>query len=163
MARAEQRRALRARSWGGLLGIAILAALGFGFVYGQKPKILSVAQPVAAGADALRLPVAPLRDGHLHRFQVDLGNGEAARIIAVATGEADGRVAVAFDACEICGSHGYLEDGGQIACLHCGSAIFPPSIGKSGGCNPIPLSAVESDGALVVARADLERGAALFQ
>ncbi len=162
LARAEERRGSRARSWGGVLGIAILAALGFGFVYGQKPKTLSPAEPVVAGPDDLRLVVAPLRDGHLHRFQVDLGGGKSARIIAVATGEADGRIAVAFDACEICGTHGYLEDGGEIACLHCGSAIFPPSIGKSGGCNPIPLSAVEDNGALVVARGDLERGAALF-
>ena len=52
---------------------------------------------------------------------------------------------------------------GDIVCLHCGSAIFPPSIGKSGGCNPIPLAAAESNGELVVARADLERGAALFE
>jgi FTR1 family protein len=165
--RARQRRERRARAWGGALGIGILALLGTGFVYGRQPKALSPAVPVAAAEDGLRLALAPLRDGHLHRFLVDLGGGRKTRIIAVSTGEAEGpaggtRVAVAFDACEVCGSHGYIETAGQIECLHCESAVYPPSIGKAGGCNPIPLAATVAGDELRVARADLERGATLF-
>lgn len=159
--KARARSERRARVWGGTLGVAILALLGFGFVYSQKPKTLSPAIPVTAGADGLHLELEPLRDGRLHRFLVDLGGGRKARIIAVATGE-DGRIAVAFDACEVCGTHGYVEAGSEIECLHCRSAIYPPSIGKSGGCNPIPLAGAVAGGELIVPRADLERGAPLF-
>ena len=163
---ARSRRERRARLWGGALGIVILLLLGCGFVYGQKPKTLSPAIAVAAREDGVHLDLRPLYDGRLHRFAVDLGGGRKTRIIAVATGETepDGapRVAVAFDACEICGGHGYLEKGGQIECLHCGSAIYPPSIGRSGGCNPIPLAGSVAGAELVIPRDALERGAALF-
>jgi len=159
--KARKRSERRARVWGGTLGVVILALLGFGFVYGQKPKTLSPATPVTAREDGLHLELEPLGDGRLHRFLVDLGGGRRVRIIAVATGE-DGRIAVAFDACEICGTHGYVEAGSEIECLHCRSAIYPPSIGKSGGCNPIPLEGAVAGGELVVPRAGLERGAPLF-
>ena len=156
--RARAGRQRRGRQLGGVLGIGILLLLGLHAVYGQPERVLSPATPVALGPAGVRLETAPLRDGKLHRFTVDL-DGRPVRFIAIATGEGD-RIAVAFDACEICGTHGYLEDGGAIACLHCGSAIYPPSIGQVGGCNPIPLAARPEGGAIVIARADLERGAA---
>jgi uncharacterized membrane protein len=163
---ARVRREGRARLWGAGLGIVILVLLGAGFVYGQKPKTLSPAVAVAAREDGVHLELAPLTDGHLHRFAVDLGGGRKTRIIAVSTGEREPggalRIAVAFDACEICGGHGYLEAGGQIECLHCSSAIYPPSIGHGGGCNPIPLTGAVTGGEIVIPRDALERGAALF-
>ncbi len=165
--RARERRERRARVWGGALGIGILALLASGFVYGRKPKALSPAVPVVAAEDGLHLALEPLRDGHLHRFLVDLGGGRRTRIIAVSTGEvehagAESRVAVAFDACEVCGNQGYIETSSQIECLHCQSGIYPPSIGKAGGCNPIPLAATAVGDELLVPRAALESGAALF-
>lgn len=158
--RARATRQRRGRQLGGALGIGILLLLGLHAVYGQAERVLSPATPVALGPDGVRLDAAPLGDGRLHRFAVEI-DGRPVRFIAMATGEGD-RIAVAFDACEICGAHGYLEDGGEIACLHCGSAIYPPSIGDVGGCNPIPLAARAEGGAIVIARADLERGAARF-
>ena len=44
---------------------------------------------------------------------------------------------VALDACRICGAEGYRQDGQNVVCRHCGSAIYVPTIGEAGGCNPI--------------------------
>ena len=43
----------------------------------------------------------------------------------------------ALDACRICGAEGYRQDGQNVICRHCASAIYVPSIGEQGGCNPI--------------------------
>jgi uncharacterized membrane protein len=46
----------------------------------------------------------------------------------------------ALDACRICGPEGYRQDGQNVVCRHCGSAIYVPSIGDQGGCNPIAVA-----------------------
>jgi high-affinity iron transporter len=158
--RARSIRQRRGRQGGAVLGLAILLVLGLHAVYGQDERVLSPATPVPLTAEGVRLALQPLLDGKLHRFAVEI-DGTSTRFIAIATGE-DDKIALAFDACEICGAHGYVEDGTAVACLHCGSAIYPPSIGQTGGCNPIPLTSSTETGTIVIARADLERGAPLF-
>jgi high-affinity iron transporter len=162
--RAASERQARARVWGGSLGVAILAALGLGFVYSRPPAALSPATAVAVGADGMvRLPLADFRGTALRRYAVTLGTGGAAvRFIAVPLDDPrkPGTViATAFDACEICGAKGYYQEGGNVACLHCGSTIYPPSIGQHGGCNPIPLPSRRLGGELVLRAADLAAGA----
>jgi uncharacterized membrane protein len=71
-------------------------------------------------------------------------------------------IATAFDACEICGAKGYYQEGSNVACLHCGSTIYPPSIGQRGGCNPIPLPSRREGDQLVLRAADLAAGVPLF-
>jgi uncharacterized membrane protein len=44
---------------------------------------------------------------------------------------------VALDACRICGRSGYRQDGANVLCRNCGSAIYIPTIGQVGGCNPV--------------------------
>jgi high-affinity iron transporter len=177
--RAVAERQARARVWGGSLGVAILAALGLGFVYSRPPATLSPATPVAVGADGMvRLPVADFRGTALRRYMVTLGatsgpggNGGgpvrfiAVRFIAVPLDDPrkpGAAIATAFDACEICGAKGYYQEGGNVTCLHCGSAIYPPSIGQHGGCNPIPLPSRREGGELVLRAADLAAGGPLF-
>ncbi len=165
LARAGARRNTRARVLAGALGLAILAALGLGFVYSRPPAALSPATPLAAAADgAVRIPLGSFHGTSLRRFVVTV-DGVQVRFIAVPL--ADPRspgaiVAVAFDACAICGSRGYYQEGGNIACLHCGSTIYPPSIGQRGGCNPIPLASRREGDDLVVRLADLRAGAGQF-
>src|SRR5262249_8314882 len=53
---------------------------------------------------------------------------------------------------------GYYQEGKGIFCLHCGSVINPASIGRSGGCNPIPLGSRVLGGDLVLSAADLRAG-----
>jgi FTR1 family protein len=179
--RAVAERQARARVWGGSLGVAILAALGLGFVYSRPPATLSPATPVAVGADGMvRLPVADFRGTALRRYVVTLGTvgtlgraggggdrsrSAAVRFIAVPLDDPSkpgAAIATAFDACEICGAKGYYQEGGNVTCLHCGSTIYPPSIGQHGGCNPIPLPSRRQGGELLLRAADLAAGAPLF-
>jgi high-affinity iron transporter len=149
---------------GSTLGLIILAALGLGFVYSQPPAALSPAAPVEVGADGtVRIPLASFHGTALHRYQVTIG-GRAVRFIAlpIEPVEKGGRIATAFDACVICGPRGYYQQGANIICLHCGSVIYPPSIGQPGGCNPVPLASHVEGEQLVLAASDLAAGAHLF-
>lgn len=161
--KAEGRSQTRARTVGALLGFAILAVVGLGFVYAQPPASLSPATPVEVGADGqVRIPLSTFQGGTaLQRFSATVG-GKPVRFIAIPI-EEGGEIATAFDACLICGPQGYYQEGPAVTCLHCGSAIYTPSIGQAGGCNPVPLpSRVEGD-QLVLAASDLGKGAELFQ
>ena len=162
--KAGSRRQARARVLGATLGLIILAALGLGFVYAQPPAALSAATPVEVGADgAVRIPLAVFQGTKLHRFQATV-DGHPVRFIAIPIEplEKGGALATAFDACVICGPRGYYQEGPNVTCLHCGSAVYPPSIGQPGGCNPVPLKSRVEGGNLVLAAADLATGAHLF-
>jgi uncharacterized membrane protein len=159
--RARSQRQARARVLGATLGIVILAALGFGFVYAQTPVMLSPAIAVEPGGDgAVRIPLSSFEGTALRRFAVTI-DGTPVRFIAVPI-EEGGEIATAFDACKICGARGYYQDGPNVTCLHCGSAIYPPSIGQAGGCNPIPLPSKVEGGELVLQMTDLQSGAGVF-
>lgn len=163
--RARDRRQARARTIGVVLGLLILAVLGLGFVYAQPPVTLSPATPVEVGVDGLvRIPLSTFQDLRLQRFQTNLGGSERhpVRFIAIPV-EEGGEIATAFDACLICGPRGYYQDGPTVTCLHCGSAIYTPSIGQPGGCNPVPLRSRIENGQLVLAGSDLAAGAGLFE
>jgi high-affinity iron transporter len=163
--RADAHRQARARVWGGALGVVILAALGLGFVYSRPPAALSPATPVAADPGGeVAIPVASFSGTALRRFVVTIG-GTAVRFIAVPLDDPrkpGAVIATAFDACEICGAKGYYQEGSNITCLHCGSTIYPPSIGQRGGCNPIPLPSRRQGDRLTLRASDLAAGAALF-
>jgi FTR1 family protein len=162
LARAQAQRQARARVVGAVLGVIILAALGLGFVYGQAPVSLSPATPVGVAADgAVHIPLSTFQGGRLQRFQVQM-KGVGVRFIAVPVDEKGTQIATAFDACDICGAKGYYQNGTSITCLHCGSAIYPPSIGQKGGCNPAPLPSRRVGGDLVIAASDLATGAPRF-
>jgi high-affinity iron transporter len=162
--KAGSRRQGRARVLGATLGLIILAALGLGFVYSQPPAALSAATSVAVGGDgSVRIPLSAFQGTKLHRFQATV-EGRPVRFIAIPVEpvEKGGRIATAFDACLICGPRGYYQEGSNVTCLHCGSAIYPPSIGQPGGCNPVPLTSRVEGGDLVLKAADLAGGAHLF-
>jgi high-affinity iron transporter len=159
--RAGSQRQARARTLGATLGLIILAGLGLGFVYAQPPAALSPATPVSVGpGGAVRIPLSTFQGTKMERFQVTV-EGRPVRFIVIPV-EAGGPFATAFDACMICGPRGYYQEGPNITCLHCGSAIYPPSIGQPGGCNPIPLASRVEGGDLVLSGADLAAGGAHF-
>lgn len=156
--KARARRFQRARYAAGSLGIAVLVFLSFGFAYSQPPA-LSPAMPVDLSSGEVRLPLADFAGGDLQRFVARVGESDV-RFFGLEIDE--GEVTVAFDACLICGDKGYIQDGGVLTCLHCHSAIHPPTIGQPGGCNPIPLkSRIEGD-EVVIAVSDLEAEASRF-
>lgn len=159
--RAAIRRQRRARMVGATLGVMILMVLTLGFARSRPPQTLSPATVVHAEADGqIHLPAATFSDGKLHRFALDVGE-TTVRFIGIRL--ESGKIVTAFDACEICGARGYMQDGSAITCLHCHSAIYPPSIGRPGGCNPIPLASRREAGEVVIAAADIAAGAAPFR
>ena len=63
-------------------------------------------------------------------------------------------VRAALDACRICGHQGYYQDGKNVICRNCGAAIYVPTIGLAGGCNPIHIDyRVEGDSLRIPATA----------
>jgi high-affinity iron transporter len=130
------------------------------FIYAKSTIELSSATPIGVTGDFVRIPVASVSDGNLHRYSVQ-SDGVTIRIIVIQ--KPDKSLATAFDACEICGSKGYYQKGQNVICRNCASAIFVPTIGISGGCNPVPLpSQVEGDQLLIPA-AKIFKGARIFR
>jgi high-affinity iron transporter len=62
----------------------------------------------------------------------------------------DGNWATALDACMICGWAGYRQNGSNVICRNCASAIYVPSIGQPGGCNPVSIPARMDGDQLVI-------------
>jgi|Deesub1362A_J573_1020465.scaffolds.fasta_scaffold00719_11 uncharacterized membrane protein len=104
------------------------------------------ARPVIAGSGEVVIPISSpsgdLRDGRLHKFALDI-DGEDVRIMIMQRG--DGRLSVCLDACEICPPEGYAQAGDHLICLYCGTPIPVDTLGRSGGCNPIPLEAIVTE------------------
>jgi len=129
------------------------------FIYARQSTALSAAEPVALDNGAVRIPVASVSDGNLHRFELQ-DDGASVRFIVIE--KPDHTLATAFDACQICGTQGYYQKGPEVICRNCGSAIVISTIGVKGGCNPIPLKS-HVDGATLVIDADaLEPGPGIF-
>lgn len=110
------------------------------FMVSSKP--LSIDEPKELLPDnngKFVFDVAILRDNKLHRFAYISAEGKVIRFFLINKREdRDSPVAV-FDACAICGDMGYIKKDGELICISCNVRIFLPSIGKTGGCNPIPL------------------------
>ena len=159
--KAQAQRQARARMAGAVLGFIILGIVGLGFVYAQPPATLSPATPVQVGADGqVRIPLSTFQGLNMQRFQTSI-DGHSVRFIAIPV-EEKGPIATAFDSCLICGPKGYYQEGPTVTCLHCGSAIYTPSIGQPGGCNPVPLKSTVVGSDLVLAASDLAAGSGLF-
>ena len=130
------------------------------FIYAKSSTELSSATPVTVTDGVVKIPVASVSDGNLHRFSVD-SDGVTVRMIVIE--RPDKSLTTAFDACEICGSKGYYQKGQNVVCRNCASAIFIPTIGTRGGCNPVPLeSKIEGD-QLVIPADKLFKGVRYFR
>ena len=130
------------------------------FIYAKSETTLSQATPLAAVDGKVRIPVSILTDDTLHRFSIQ-SNGVTIRIIAIR--RPDRTIATAFDACQICGSQGYYQKGLNVICKNCASAINIPTIGVTGGCNPIPLASNQEGDSVVIDAAKLFAGSRFFR
>jgi len=120
------------------------------FIYAKGASTLSAATPVTFSNGVVSIPLVQVSDGDLHRYAASEG-GTTIRFLLYQ--RPDGKVAVVFDACEICGNQGYYQKGPNVICKNCASAINIPTIGQTGGCNPRPLAS-HVDGDQVVIPAD---------
>ncbi|HYA16416.1 MAG TPA: Fe-S-containing protein [Bryobacteraceae bacterium] len=130
------------------------------FIYARQSTALSAATPVALENGAVRIPVASVSDGNLHRYELD-DAGIHVRFIAIE--KPDHAIATAFDACMICGTQGFYQKGPQMICRNCASEILTSTVGTQGGCNPIPLASHVEGGTLVIDASAFDKGVAIFR
>ena len=107
--------------------------------------------PVVAGpAGAIFIPTkgeVDLEDGKMHKF-VFRQEGREARFLVLMTPE--GRLTLTLDACAICKPEGYGQAEGSVICFYCKTLIPLDTVGKPGGCNPVPVPfAVRENGVSV--------------
>lgn len=116
----------------------------------SKPMQIDTPKEVLPDSNGLFVfDIELLRDNALHRFAYITSEGKVVRFFLLNKREdRDSPVAV-FDACMLCGDMGYVKRGGELICIACNVRIFLLSVGKEGGCNPIPLP-YEFDGEKVI-------------
>src|SRR5947209_3156879 len=129
------------------------------FVYAKSQSALSPATEVKFVNGQVRIPLAQVSDGDLHRFQAQ-ENGIPIRFWLYQ--KPDGKIATVFDACEICGAVGFYKSANGVICKNCAAPINPQSVGSAGGCNPVPLKATETADAIIIQEADIAAGSRMF-
>ncbi|MBI2303697.1 MAG: DUF2318 domain-containing protein [Chloroflexi bacterium] len=156
---AERRKRLaaagRERAWrlaGVAAALVTIFAMGTTVLAGSN-FVDPVPQPVAASGEEVRIPVASLEEGRLHKFVAQIAD-VGVRLLAVKL--EDGSLVTAVDACSICGAVGYAQEGENAICKNCNAPIPMRTMGLGGGCNPFPLKSTTDGTALMIALKDLE-------
>jgi high-affinity iron transporter len=128
------------------ISLGVILALTADFIYAKVNSAPPEARPVEAVNNTVRIPVSEVQDSNLHLFTLT-SNGQSIRFMVIKKPNGYG---TALDACLICGAEGYHQDGQNVICRRCASAIYIPSIGQKGGCNPIGFpSQVEGDNIVI--------------
>jgi high-affinity iron transporter len=135
--------------------LVVILVLTADFIYARANSAPPSARAVTAVGNEVRIPLSEVQDGSLHLYTVTAG-GQSLRFLIIKKPNGYG---TAMDACRICGAEGYRQDGQNVICRHCGSAIYVPSIGDQGGCNPIGVSSRADGGDLVINISSLTQAA----
>ena len=116
----------------------------------SRPPQLSEAIPVTLDEkQQVHIPIEQVKDGKLHRFVWIADDGKAVRFFVINRQPDKLSLAAVFDACLLCGDQG----------VH----MFIPSIGKPGGCNPVPIEDwQQTETEILINRTGLEEGLNLF-
>jgi len=139
------------------LCLAVLLMFAAEFVYAQTAAAPAPAKALTAENGRIEVPLSDLLDANLHFYTADV-NGTVLRFLVIRKG--DGDYTAALDACMICGWSGYRQQGQNVVCRNCGAAIYSPSIGESGGCNPVAVKSHVEAGKLLVDLSALSESAA---
>ena len=135
--------------------LSVILVLTADFIYARASSTPPSARAVTAVGNELRIPLSEVADSSLHLFTVNV-SGQSLRFLIIKKPNGYG---TALDACRICGPEGYRQDGQNVICRHCGSAIYIPSIGDAGGCNPIGFASHVEGNELVVDLSALSQAA----
>ena len=114
--------------------LIVVLGLTADFLYSEVAAAPPPAVAVTAQNGVISIPTGSVEDGRLHFFTVE---SEGTQIRFLVIRKPGGGYATALDACAICGPAGYRQDGQNVICRNCGAPIYIPTIGQSGGCNPI--------------------------
>jgi high-affinity iron transporter len=134
LAEAQNRRQRRWMAAAASACLIVILALTADFIYARANSARPSVTQLTAQNNQVRVPISEVQDGSMHLFATDLGGGQTVRFMIIKKPDGWG---TALDACRICGAEGYRQDGQNVICRHCGSAIYVPTIGQAGGCNPI--------------------------
>lgn len=115
---------------------------------------LSEAEPFDMTDGKITIPLEKVSDKTLHRFEYKTEDDIGIRFIIIQKNAFS--FGVGFDACEICGATGYYQKKDQVICKLCDVVMNINTIGFKGGCNPIPLPYLISDGQIIIDVRDLE-------
>lgn len=150
--------------WGILAMVLIATAQIYWEQVASRPPQLSEAIPVTLDqTQQVRIPIEQVKDGKLHRFVWIADDGKAVRFFIINRQPNKLSLAAVFDACLLCGDQGYVMQGNQVVCVGCGVHMFIPSIGKPGGCNPVPIEDwQQTENEIIIRRTSLEDGINLF-
>lgn len=157
---AEKQRERRWKRAASAVGLAVIILISAEFIYSRTAQAMTPPERLSLSGREAKIPTAELIDRKLHRYVVSIG-GVDLRIIAIL--DATDTVRAGLDACLICGTQGYYQAGQNVICRNCASAIYIPTIGLAGGCNPIHIDyRVEGD-SVVFSEAALAQGAKYFK
>ena len=160
--RKAQWTARRERLWMGSVytfSFLLIAMVTLEFVYTKNVSALSPATKLTFTNGQVSIPLSEVSDGDLHRYEAQ-ERGTAIRFWLYQ--KPDGKIATVFDACEICGAVGFYKKGNSVICKNCAAPINPQSVGTAGGCNPVPLKAVQTADAIIIQEADIAAGGRMF-
>ena len=133
LAEAQNRRQRRWTMSAAAACLVVILALTADFIYAQVNAAPPPSTAIQAVGGEARIAIADVQDGKMHLFTIEAG-GQTLRFMVIKKPNGYG---TALDACEICGAAGYRQEGQNVICRHCASAIYIPTIGDAGGCNPI--------------------------
>jgi high-affinity iron transporter len=130
------------------------------FVYAKSASALSPATEITFTNGHVKIPLSQVSDGDLHRFEAQ-ENGTSIRFWLYQ--KPDGKIATVFDACEICGAVGFYKSANGVVCKNCSAPINPQSVGAKGGCNPIPLTSMQTADSVIIQESDIVAGSRVFE
>ncbi len=127
--------------------VAVILVFWFAGVGGEVSRLYNpTPKPVVEDKGLVVIPLTDptmdIMDGSVHKFVLSR-DGVDIRIMVLK--KPDGKLAVMLDACEICSPEGYGQTEGHVVCIYCRTPIPVETLGKPGGCNPIPLEAQVTD------------------
>jgi high-affinity iron transporter len=163
----ERRKALAAqrhdRFWKtaiSVVGAMVIILISAEFIYSRTAQAISPPQPLLMSKGVADIPTAQLADHKLHHYAAMM-NGTQVRLIAIL--DSTDTVRLGLDACVICGHQGYYQNGQNVICRNCGSAIYVPTIGQAGGCNPIHIDYLVQGDSVIVSQSALATAARYFR
>ncbi|MEI9979497.1 MAG: Fe-S-containing protein [Edaphobacter sp.] len=135
------------------------------FIYAKSSTALSPTSAVTLVGSQVTLPTADVNDDKLHRYgvHIDDGKGGNVEVRFLLFKKPDGNIVSVADACQICGPVGFYIGDQGITCKMCASPLNAASMGRKGGCNPIPLKSTISGNQLIIQAADLRELAPVFE
>jgi high-affinity iron transporter len=125
---------------------AVILILAAEFAY-TRVTATTEARSIQADNGEILVPITDVSDLNLHVYSMD-ASGTSLQFVVIR--KPNGGWGTALNACMICGMAGYRQDGSNVICRNCASAIYVPTIGQAGGCNPIGVPSHTENGSLVI-------------